>query len=134
LLGLTFWIPELRIRVEEYGRVIRFDVHNQIYTEENREIESAHIEAHSSALSQWFRKPYGADSFFIGGHFTVLSKSIMPIKRVLLACSLMEKRLSPRSLARYAVRPEGVKFLLNRREEILVTVSQGRLRVGDRVS
>jgi hypothetical protein len=41
LLGLTFWIPELRIRVEEYGRVIRFDVHNQIYTEENREIESA---------------------------------------------------------------------------------------------
>jgi L-ascorbate metabolism protein UlaG (beta-lactamase superfamily) len=134
LLGLTFWIPELRIRVEEYGRVIRFDVHNQIYTEEKREIESAHIEAHSSALSQWFGKPYGADSFFIGGHFTVLSKSIMPIKRVLLACSLMEKRLSPRSLARYAVRPEGVKFLLNRREEILVTVSQGRLRVGDRVS
>lgn len=134
LLGLTFWIPELRIRVEEYGRVFRFDVHNQVYTEENRDIETAHIEAHSSALSHWFRNPYGSDSFFIGGHFAVLSNSTTPIKRVLLACSLMEKRLSPRSLVRYGVHPAGLTFLLNRREEILVTVSQGRLRVGDRVS
>ena len=134
LLGLTFWIPELRIRVEDYRRVIRFDVNNQVFAEDPREIEDAHIEAHSSALRQWFMKPYGADSFFIGGHFAVLSKSTTPIKRVLLACSLMEKRLSPRSLAHYLLRPGGIKFLLNRREEIVVTLSQGRLRVGDRVS
>ena len=134
LLGLTFWIPELRIRVEEYRRVIRFDVNNQVFAEDEREIDDAHIEAHSSALRQWFTKPYGADSFFIGGHFAVLSKSTTPIKRVLLACSLMEKRLSPRSLAHYLLRPGGIKFLLNRREEIVVTLSQGRLRVGDRVS
>lgn len=134
LLGLTFWIPELRIRVEEYRRVIRFDVNNRVFVEDDREIEDAHIEAHSSALSQWFSKPYGADSFFIGGHFAVLSKSTTPIRRVLLACSLMEKRLSPRSLAQYLLRPAGVKFLLNRREEIVVTLTQGRLRVGDRVS
>lgn len=134
LLGLTFWIPELRIRVEDYGRVIRFDVKNQVFAEDNREIEDAHIEAHSNALRQWFMKPYGADSFFIGGHFGLLSKSTTPIKRVLLACSLMEKRLSPRSLAHYLLRPGGIKFLLNRREEIVVTLSQRRLRVGDRVS
>ena len=134
LLGLTFWIPELRIRVEDYGRVIRFDVNNQVFAEDNREIEDAHIEAHSNALRQWFMKPYGADSFFIGGHFGLLSKSTTPIKRVLLACSLMEKRLSPRSLAHYLLRPGGIKFLLNRREEIVVTLSQRRLRVGDRVS
>ena len=134
LLGLTFWIPELRIKVEEYGRVIRFDVNNQVFAEADRDSEDAHIEAHSSALNQWFRKPYGADSFFIGGHFAVLSESTTPIKRVLLACSLMEKRLSPRSLMHYALRPAGIKFLLNRREEILVTLFQGRLRVGDRVS
>lgn len=134
LLGLTFWIPELRIRVEEYRRVIRFDVNNQVFAEDHREIEDAHIEAHSSALRQWFTKPYGADSFFIGGHFAVLSNSTTPIKRVLLACSLMEKRLSPRSLAQYLLRPGGIKFLLNRREEIVVTLSQRRLRVGDRVS
>jgi L-ascorbate metabolism protein UlaG (beta-lactamase superfamily) len=132
LLGLTFWIPELRIRVEEYGRVIRFDVNNQVFAE--AETGDVHIEAHSSALNQWFRKPYGADSFFIGGHFAVLSKSTTPIRRVLLACSLMEKRLSPRSLVHYALRPGGMKFLLNRREEILVTLFQRRLRVGDRVS
>ncbi|HKU75595.1 MAG TPA: MBL fold metallo-hydrolase [Pyrinomonadaceae bacterium] len=134
LLGLTFWIPELRIRVEEYRRVIRFDVNNQVFAEDHREIEDAHIESHSSALHQWFTKPYGADSFFIGGHFAVLSNSTTPIKRVLLACSLMEKRLSPRSLAQYLLRPSGIKFLLNRREEIFVTLSQRRLRVGDRVS
>lgn len=134
LFGLTFWIPELRIRVEEYKRVIRFDVHNQIFAEDDREIDDAHIETHSSALRQWFTKPYGADSFFIGGHFAVLSKSTTPIKRVLLACSLMEKRLSPRSLTQYLLRPAGIKFLFNRREEIVVTLSQGRLRVGDRVS
>jgi L-ascorbate metabolism protein UlaG (beta-lactamase superfamily) len=134
LLGLTFWIPELRIRVEEYGRVIRFDVNKQVYAEDNRETVDADIEAHSSALQRWFRKPYGADSFFIGGHFAVLSKSTTPLKRVLLACSLMEKRLSPRSLAGYVIRPGGIEFLLNRREEIWVTLSQARLRVGDRVS
>lgn len=132
LLGLTFWIPELRIRVEEYRRDIRFDVNNQVFAEADD--GDVHIEAHSSALSQWFRKPYGADSFFIGGHFAVVSNSTRPIKRVLLACSLMEKRLSPRSLVHYALRPGGIKFLLNRREEILVTLFQGRLRVGDRVS
>ena len=133
LLGLTFWIPELRIRVEEYQRVIRFDVNNQVYAEDSSETE-AHIQAHSSALHQWFKKPFGADSFFIGGHFEVVSKSIKPIQRVLLACSLMEKRLSPRMLANYVIRFGGIKFLLNRREEILVTLSQGRLRVGNRVS
>lgn len=133
LLGLTFWIPELRIRVEEYQRVIRFDVNNQVYAEDG-ETEDAHIQAHSSALYQWFSKPFGADSFFIGGHFEVVSKSTKPIQRVLLACSLMEKRLSPRSLANYAFRTGGIKFLLSRREEILVTLSQGRLRVGNRVS
>ena len=134
LLGLTFWIPELRIRVEEYQRVIRFDVNNQVYVEDNGETEDAHIQAHSSALYQWFMKPFGSDSFFIGGHFEVVSKSVKPIRRVLLACSLMEKRLSPRMLANYMLRPGGIKFLLNRREEILVTLSQGRLRVGNRVS
>lgn len=134
LLGLTFWIPELRIRVEDHRRVIRFDVNNHLFAEDHREIEDAHIEAHSSDLHQWFTKPYGADSFFIGGHFAVLGKSTTPIKRVLLACSLMEKRLSPRSLAHYLLRPGGIKFLLNRREEIVVTLSQRRLRVGDRVS
>jgi len=132
LLGLTFWIPELRIRVEENGRVIRFDVNNQVFAE-GRDVEDAHMEAHSSALHQWFTKPYGSDGFFIGGHFAVLSNSTTSIKRVLLACSLMEKRLSPRSLRHYALRPDGVKFLFNRREEIVVTLSQGRLRVGDRV-
>src|SRR6185503_7879773 len=134
LLGLTFWIPELRIRVEEYQRVILFDLNKQVYAEDNRETEEAHIQAHSSALYQWFRKPFGADSFFIGGHFEVVSKSITPIRRVLLACSLMEKRLSPRMLAHYVLRTGGIKFLLNRREEILVTLSQGRLRVGNRVN
>lgn len=133
LLGLTFWIPELRIRVEEYQRVIIFDVNNGFYAEANR-VTDAHIQAHSSALSQWFTKPYGADSFFIGGDFEVISKAITPIKRVLLACSLMEKRLSPRSLAYYVLRPSGIRFLLNRREEIVVTLGQGRLRVGNRVS
>jgi hypothetical protein len=134
LFGLTFWIPKLLIRVEEYRRVIRFDVNEQVFAEDDREIENAHIEAHSSALSQWFTKPYGADSFFIGGHFAVLSNSTTPIKRVLLACSLMEKRLSPRSLWHYLFSPGGIKFLLNRREEIVITLSRGRLRVGDRVS
>jgi hypothetical protein len=131
---LTFWIPKLLIRVEEYRRVIRFDVNEQVFAEDDREIENAHIEAHSSALSQWFTKPYGADSFFIGGHFAVLSNSTTPIKRVLLACSLMEKRLSPRSLWHYLLSSGGIKFLLNRREEIVITLSRGRLRVGDRVS
>lgn len=134
LLGLTFWLPELRIRVEDYQRVIVFDVNNRVYAEDKCETQDAHIQAHSSALSQWFRKPYGADSFFIGGHFEVVTETVKPIKRVLLACSLMEKRLSPRSLAHYVLRPSGVRFLLNRREEILVTLSQGRLRVGNRVS
>lgn len=131
LLGLTFWIPELRIRVEDHDRVIRFGVNSQIVGEDDGD---AHIQAHSSSLSQWFVKPYGADSFFIGGHFEVVTKSVTPIRRVLLACSLMEKRLSPRSLAYYLLRPAGIKFLLNRREEILVTLSQGRLRIGNRVS
>lgn len=134
LLGLTFWIPALRIRVEEYQGIIHFDVNNQVYAEDSSGINDAHIHAHSSALYQWFKKPFGADSFFIGGHFEVVSKSIKPIQRVLLACSLMEKRLSPRMLASYLLRPGGIKFLLSRREEILVTLTQGRLRVGNRVS
>lgn len=132
LLGLTFWIPELRIAVEDHERVFIFDVNKQVYAEAQTGNE-AHIRAHSSALFQWFNKPYGADSFFIGGHFEVSSETTKPIKRVLLACSLMEKRLSPRNLTHYALRPSGIKFLLNRREEILITLGQRRLRVGNRV-
>jgi hypothetical protein len=133
-LGLTFWIPELRIRLEESQRVLVFDVHNRVCEEDKSETKHAHIKAHSSALMQWFSKPYGADSFFIGGHFEVVTKTTKPIRRILLACSLMEKRLSPRSLAHYMSNLSGIRFLLNRREEILVTLGQGRLRVGNRVS
>jgi hypothetical protein len=132
--GLTFWLPELHIRVEEYQRIIIFDVHNRVYAEDTSDTASAHIQAHSSALTQWFSKSYGADSFFIGGHFEIVTEIMKPIKRVLLACSLMEKRLSPQSLAHFMIRPGGIKFLLNRREEILITLSQRRLRVGNRVS
>jgi hypothetical protein len=132
-LGLTFWIPELRIRVKESQRTIVFDVHNQVYREDRDDIQSAHLESHSSALMQWFSKPYGADSFFIGGHFSVVTQTVKPIKRILLACSLMEKRLSLQSLWDYVVPPSGVKFLWNRREEIVITLAQGRLRVGSRV-
>jgi L-ascorbate metabolism protein UlaG (beta-lactamase superfamily) len=133
-LGLTFWIPELRIRLEESQRVLVFDVHNRVCEEDKNETKHAHIKAHSSALMLWFSRPYGADSFFIGGHFEVVTKTTKPIRRILLACSLMEKRLSPRSLAHYMSNLSGIRFLLNRREEILVTLGQGRLRVGNRVS
>jgi hypothetical protein len=42
LLGLTFWIRPLRIRVEEYQRVIVFDVNNQVYADDDGETEDVH--------------------------------------------------------------------------------------------
>lgn len=127
-LGVTFWIPPLRIWVEDLERMLVFDVRRGISEQSEREGEV--ITASASSLAAWFRGPYGTDTFAVGADFAVTGTDATPLHRHLLAGVLLDNRLSGRDLVRLMSSPAGWRFLANRREELWAILRSGMLRAG----
>jgi L-ascorbate metabolism protein UlaG (beta-lactamase superfamily) len=125
-LGLTFWMPPLRILVEDQKRVLVFDMARGISAEEPRGQEQ--IAAGADSLVEWFKGPFGTDTFSVGADFALKADDTRPLDRLFLAGLLMDNRLSARDLFRLALSPAGWKFLGSRREELWALVRTGALR------
>jgi UDP-MurNAc hydroxylase len=85
----------------------------------NKPKESHHIEVHSDSLKMWFTRPYGTDAFVVGGHFGFLNEHILPAKWQFILGLLIENKIDIRSIVRMLFSFSGLKFLWNRREEII---------------
>ena len=78
-----------------------------------------HIKAHSESLYNWFSKPYGTDSFVVGANFDIVNENRVPLKWKIVIGLLVDNKLDLRSIVSMIFRKKGLKFLWNRREEIL---------------
>jgi hypothetical protein len=129
-LGLVHWIFPLAIRVTDLERVLVLDVARGI-SERVAANGSIHIEAHSEALFDWLGKPFGADAFWVGADFAILTNDTTSLHRMMLAGLLMENRLALNDFLRMLVTPRGWAFFLHRREEILAILLGRRFGAGD---
>jgi L-ascorbate metabolism protein UlaG (beta-lactamase superfamily) len=91
--------------------------------------QTPHVKAHSAALYNWWTKPYGTDSFFVGAHFTFVGDP-MPLRRWLLAGLLVDNKLHLRALLTMLFHAQGRRFLWNRREESLAILLRRRFVAG----
>lgn len=123
-LYLTFWVPPLIIRVKDLDITLRMSLSSGKLVPTTLPWQLA---AHSSELHTWWEKPYGTDSFVVGGHFDLNGSENFPLRIKILFGLLTENKLDFRSMLRMLVSPAGIRFLLNRREEIAAILFSGTL-------
>jgi L-ascorbate metabolism protein UlaG (beta-lactamase superfamily) len=129
-LGFIRWLPPLAIRADDLDRVLILDVVKKV-SERRLSDGPVHISAHSQSLVDWLGKPFGASVFWVGGDLAIHTRDTRPIQLMMLAGLLLENRLALRDVVRMLVTPQGWRFFLNRREEIIWTLLGRRFRAGD---
>lgn len=110
-------VPPLAILISDLGRTATLKAWRGI--EEAPPGATADIACHSTALEAWLGKTYGTDSFAVGAHFAILSKRKPRLILTIATGLLAENKLDLRSLLSMLASRDGLRFLLNRREEIL---------------
>jgi L-ascorbate metabolism protein UlaG (beta-lactamase superfamily) len=121
-------VPDLIVRVSDYGRSLRLAVGKE--ASEADASDTPHIEAHSQALRIWLARRFGDDTFIAGAHFKILEPDTTVIERWALVTLLEASHLDPQSCLQYLGEPEGRRFLWNRREEIVATLLGRRVKAG----
>lgn len=126
--GLFCWfLPSFYIKVADLGILTQLHPRKGLLALSADTSAQAHIRAHSSALCKWFSKTYGTDSFVVGAHFDLVHDNKIPLKWQLVFGLLIDNKLSIRSILRMILSLEGIRFLWNRREEILGILWNRRL-------
>ena len=110
-------IPPLRIRIRDLDRTVTLHLGRGLV--DGDPDTPADIECHSSVLLNWMSKIYGTDGFAVGAHFRIVSKRKTRLILYIATGMLSENKLDLRSLLSMIVSRSGLRFLANRREEIL---------------
>ena len=128
---LTYLIPQLVIQLVDHDCNLSFSFYNGM-REIPQDSNKAHISAHSSCLEECFSKNYGTDSFWVGGHFDLLSPRLAPLRWQLLVSLMIENRVDLVSLVGCLFSFKGWQFLWCRREEILSILLSSQIAIGSR--
>lgn len=129
-LYLTFWIPDLILEIKDLGIIAKFSLKHGLQVVNNN--NDYHITTASQPLYNWFNKIYGIDSFWVGAHFDISKENFVPLRWQLLIGLLTENRLDLTSLIKMVFSIKGLRFLKNRREEIIALLLGFNFNVGSR--
>ena len=122
---LSRFFPVLYVYVTDIDQRLGIHPNKGIFTPAST--IQAHITVHSEALYNWFSKPYGTDTFVVGAHFDIVNKNKVPLKWEIVIGLLVDNKLDARSLIRMIFKKDGIRFLWNRREELLGVLLTWRL-------
>jgi L-ascorbate metabolism protein UlaG (beta-lactamase superfamily) len=86
----------------------------------------------SESLYQWFTRLYGTDCFIVGAHFDINEGSIVPMQWQFLLGLMTENRVDFRSMIKMLFFPSGIRFLFNRREELMTMLREKSFNTGPR--
>jgi L-ascorbate metabolism protein UlaG (beta-lactamase superfamily) len=130
-LGWVDWVQPVQIWVRDHARLLRIDLKNGASAPSGT-IEDAHIESHSGPLLEWWSGEYSTVAFHVGAHYRCLTHRRQPIKRLFLASGLKENKVCLLGLTGMLVRSAGLKFLWNRRDEILALLRYRKVDIESR--
>lgn len=119
------FFPTLYIEVPDILAIIGFNLSKGGFTPDKPVV--SHIKTHSQALMNWFSKPYGTDSFVVGAHFDLVNENGIPLKWQLALGLLVENKMDLKSMFLMLFSKQGIKFLLNRKEEFIGQLFQFKL-------
>ena len=120
-LYLTFLIPGLKIRIVDLNIIVAINIFKSTLKISNK--NNYHISSTSFELNKWFLSKYGTDSFWVGCHFNVNSSNNITLRIILILALLIENRLCLSSMIKMLFSFNGLKFLFNRRREIIAILS-----------
>jgi UDP-MurNAc hydroxylase len=118
------WLPSLQILVSDLDMVITLNVKNGVFKAAAG--TECHIVSHSEAIYKWFTQPFGTDNFIVGAHFEI-TKHEMPLKWQTLFGLLTENRLDLISIIKMFFSVKGLRFLWNRKNEIISIIFSKKL-------
>jgi hypothetical protein len=124
-LFTAWFLPKFYIKISDLNISVRLSVKEGIVKVEDN--QQPHIIAHSEALSKWWGKKYGTDSFIVGAHFAISSKKKIPLYWQIVFGMLIDNRLDLKSILLMLFSRSGREFLICRREEILGRIISFRL-------
>lgn len=119
------FFPSLIIEVSDSGAFLSLQPYKGLISLDEK--VKPHIKAHSESLYNWFSKPYGTDSFVVGAHFDIVNENRVPIKWKIVIGLMVDNKLDFRSIIGMFFRKNGLKFLWNRREELIGILRSFRL-------
>jgi hypothetical protein len=119
------FMPRLIIKIADLGKLVILDPRKGMY--EAKENAEPHIIAHSEPLNSWFNDRFGTDSFIVGAHFEINNRNRIPLKWQIILGLLIDNKLDLKSVLKMLVSRKGIRFLLNRREEIWGIMFSGRI-------
>ena len=122
---ISRFFPVLYIEIAESTELFGFKISRGGFIPEKGVMP--HIVAHSEALMNWFTRPFGTDSFVVGAHFDIKNENRIPLKWQIALGILVENKLDLKSMMLMLFSKKGLKFLKNRREELLGHMLQFRL-------
>jgi hypothetical protein len=128
---LTFWVPPLIIRIIDLDIIVSMKLSKKSLTVLELS-NNWHLSVHSSELVTWWSKAYGTDSFVVGGHFDLNKNKIFSLRIKILFGLLTENKLDFKSLLLMVFSIGGIRFLFNRREEILSLLFSNNFMFGIR--
>jgi hypothetical protein len=121
----AYFMPRLTIKITDLDKTVILDPRKGMY--EFAESAEPHIIAHSEPLNAWFSDRFGTDSFVVGAHFEINNRNRIPLKWQIILGLLIDNKLDLKSVLKMLFSAKGIRFLLNRREEIWGVVFSGRI-------
>jgi hypothetical protein len=122
---LSRFFPPLYIQITDLNSLIGIHPQKGIFIP--TAATQPHITAHSEALYNWFSKPYGTDTFVVGAHFDIINENRVPLKWKIIIGLLVDNKLDLRSVIKMPFKKGGIRFLWNRREEMIGVLLNFRL-------
>lgn len=119
------FMPRLTIKIADLDKLVVLDPRKGMY--ESKENTEPHIIAHSEPLNSWFSDRFGTDSFVVGAHFEINNRNKIPLKWQIILGLLIDNKLDLKSVLKMLFSRKGLRFLLNRREEIWGIMFSGRI-------
>jgi len=118
-------LPKFYIKISDLNITVRLSINKgMVKVEDSRQ---PHIIAHSEALSKWWGKKYGMDSFIVGAHFAASDKNRISLYCQIIFGLLIDNKLDLKSVLLMFFSKSGREFLICRREEILGILTSFRL-------
>lgn len=116
LLTSSF-LPRLHIKIADLGTTAVLHPSKGLVVDDAA--AEPHIVAHSAPLKSWFADRFGTDSFVVGAHFEINHRNKIPLKWQIIFGLLVDNKLDLKSVLRMLFSAKGLRFLVNRREEIV---------------
>lgn len=122
-------IPTLLIKITDLNIIIGFNFKQGVVKTNSK---TYHIRTDSHQIHEWYSKPFGLDSFWVGAKFGINHKSLVPLKWQFFAAILTENKLGLKDVFKMLLSFKGLSFFWNRREEIYALTFKGKLKPGNR--